>query len=336
MKWYLKVLRQCADFNSRAGRREYWMFVLLNILFSWAYTLVVMLVLLLAFNILDVHMREESVSLLVIKLSLIYYAIVFIPAFAVTVRRLHDIGKSGWNILLNLIPFVGPIWLLVLLATPGEEKENRFGANPDEVQGASGSDKARPMDKALICLMMGATFLLLLQMVNQFTLITKGAHIHTPLVQYWLQATLSLFLNIGFIIFGLSMLQPKPKEKTASVLFMLVFAGLLLEQLYYLFFVGFSYVPIVWIIPFLAMMTYGYMLFRGEGKKQMACYALIAGSAGWALIILAQMIVYVRHFMAADWLFNPDVVFNLFGLILPVSLLIYGITNLKEKTIGYE
>ncbi|MDP4268718.1 MAG: DUF805 domain-containing protein [Bacteroidota bacterium] len=67
----------------------------------------------------------------------VFYFIValglFIPGLAVTVRRLHDVGKSGWFYLIILIPIVGAIWLLVLMFTEGKPGENEYGINPKEV-----------------------------------------------------------------------------------------------------------------------------------------------------------------------------------------------------------
>ena len=54
----------------------------------------------------------------------------FIPSLAVAIRRLHDIGKSGWYYLLVLIPIIGAIWLIVLFVTEGEQGENQYGPNP--------------------------------------------------------------------------------------------------------------------------------------------------------------------------------------------------------------
>jgi uncharacterized membrane protein YhaH (DUF805 family) len=58
--------------------------------------------------------------------------VLFIPGLAVAVRRLHDIGKSGWMLLITLIPLIGVIWLLVLLLTDSNSEENLYGANPKE------------------------------------------------------------------------------------------------------------------------------------------------------------------------------------------------------------
>jgi uncharacterized membrane protein YhaH (DUF805 family) len=114
MNWYLKVLRQYADFEGRASRTEFWMFVLFNLIFS------------IAANVLDYLFGTNYVF------SGIYNLAVLIPSLAVSVRRLHDINKSGWMILVGLIPVIGAIWLLILFIMEGTPGENQYGANPEE------------------------------------------------------------------------------------------------------------------------------------------------------------------------------------------------------------
>ena len=121
MNWYLKVLKQYADFKGRARRKEYWMFTLFNIIFG------------------GIAMILDSVFGIAIEgvgygpLYGVYALVLFIPGLAVAVRRLHDIGKSGWMLLITLIPLIGAIWLLVLLLTDSNPEENLYGANPKEV-----------------------------------------------------------------------------------------------------------------------------------------------------------------------------------------------------------
>lgn len=62
--------------------------------------------------------------------NLLYNLLILIPSLAVAVRRLHDIGKSGWMLLIGLIPLVGAIWLLILLLRDSEAGENKYGPNP--------------------------------------------------------------------------------------------------------------------------------------------------------------------------------------------------------------
>jgi len=63
----------------------------------------------------------------------VYVLVLFIPGLAVAVRRLHDIGKSGWMILIALIPVIGAIWILVLMLTDSKLGKNQYGENPKEV-----------------------------------------------------------------------------------------------------------------------------------------------------------------------------------------------------------
>ena len=116
MNWYLKVLKQYADFNGRSRRKEYWMFVLINLIISWSLA------------ILD---NVFGTGLFTV-ISTIYSLVVLVPGLAVSVRRLHDIGKSGWYYLLVLLPIIGWIWLIVLFATDSEVGPNKWGQNPKE------------------------------------------------------------------------------------------------------------------------------------------------------------------------------------------------------------
>lgn len=112
MEWYLKVLKQYADFNGRARRKEFWMFVLFNFIIS------------VVLGAIDGVIGSYG------ALSGIYGLAILIPGLAVSVRRLHDTGKSGWMILVSLIPVIGFIWLLVLYVSEGTPGENQYGASP--------------------------------------------------------------------------------------------------------------------------------------------------------------------------------------------------------------
>nr|WP_320119882.1 DUF805 domain-containing protein [uncultured Marinifilum sp.] len=112
MNWYLEVLKKYAVFNGRARRKEYWMFFLFNIIFG------------IAASLLDTLIGTAPV------INSIYGLAILIPGIAVSVRRLHDTGRSGWFLLLGLIPFVGAIILLVFFATDGDTSDNEYGANP--------------------------------------------------------------------------------------------------------------------------------------------------------------------------------------------------------------
>ena len=121
MNWYLKALNQYADFNGRARRKEYWMFFLFNMVFAVLASLI---------DIAAGTANLDSGSGVFLG---IYSLAVLIPGLAVGVRRLHDVGKSGWMLLIALIPIIGAIWLLVLMVTDSKEGTNKWGENPKDV-----------------------------------------------------------------------------------------------------------------------------------------------------------------------------------------------------------
>ncbi len=113
------VLNKYATFEGRARRAEYWYFVLLSFILS------------MVAQIIGVAGRNAGLITLLLLgvLSLVSLALI-IPGIAVSVRRLHDTGRSGWFLLIALIPIVGGILLLVWTCARGTEGPNRFGADP--------------------------------------------------------------------------------------------------------------------------------------------------------------------------------------------------------------
>ena len=111
--WKLVVLERYAKFDGRAGRAEYWWFFLATFIIG------------LVINLLT------TISSAFYILSFIYFLAVLVPSLAVAVRRLHDTDKSGWFMLLALIPIVGFIILIVFLATPGTPGPNHHGSVTD-------------------------------------------------------------------------------------------------------------------------------------------------------------------------------------------------------------
>jgi uncharacterized membrane protein YhaH (DUF805 family) len=121
MSWYISVLKKYAVFSGRARRKEFWMFVLFNIIFSIVATLLD--------RVLGTRVGEMGNG----WISILYSLAVLIPSLAVAVRRLHDIGKSGWWLLISLIPLIGAIWLLILYIKDGQPGDNQYGPNPKGV-----------------------------------------------------------------------------------------------------------------------------------------------------------------------------------------------------------
>ncbi|MBK8465577.1 MAG: DUF805 domain-containing protein [Chloracidobacterium sp.] len=118
MNWYLGVLKKYAVFSGRARRKEYWIFALFNLIF--------VVVAVIIDNVLGLTIEDVGYG----PVYILYALATFVPSLAVTVRRLHDTGKSGWFILVALIPCVGGIALLVFGLTPGDVGANEYGEDP--------------------------------------------------------------------------------------------------------------------------------------------------------------------------------------------------------------
>jgi uncharacterized membrane protein YhaH (DUF805 family) len=122
MDWYLDILKnKYAMFGGRARRKEYWYFVLFNLLAS--------IILGVVDGITGTYSEDAGLGLL----GGIYALAVFIPSIAVAMRRLHDTGRSGWWLLLALIPILGFLVLLVFMLLDSEPGDNQYGPNPKVV-----------------------------------------------------------------------------------------------------------------------------------------------------------------------------------------------------------
>ncbi len=115
------IIRNYVNFSGRAPRSEYWNLWLFNLL---------LFVIWLGVGVSINDIVPESVIVIWAVLFNIYNLFIIIPALAVTCRRLHDTNRSGWMMLLVLVPFVGAFILLIMLAQPGTTYTNTYGAPP--------------------------------------------------------------------------------------------------------------------------------------------------------------------------------------------------------------
>ena len=116
-EWYMQALKKYAVFSGRARRKEYWFFLLWYVIISIGCGIVD--------AILGTH-TARGVGLL----GTLYALAVLIPSLAVAVRRLHDTGRTGWWILIGLIPVIGWIVILVFMFLDGQPGDNEYGPNP--------------------------------------------------------------------------------------------------------------------------------------------------------------------------------------------------------------
>jgi len=113
MEYFIDALKKYADFEGRATRKEYWMFILFYLI------LYVVLI------VIDSSMES-------LLLSTIFSLGLLVPSISVAARRLHDTGRSGWWQLISLIPIIGTIVVIIFLVQDSHE-ENKYGPNPKAV-----------------------------------------------------------------------------------------------------------------------------------------------------------------------------------------------------------
>ena len=119
MNYYIDcITKKYVCFSGRARRKEYWMFTLFNAIVAFIVGL-----------ISGILARATDVAAFAF-LGTIYNLAVILPAMGVLIRRLHDIGKSGWWWLIGLVPFVGWIVILVFCCLDSQPGENQYGPNP--------------------------------------------------------------------------------------------------------------------------------------------------------------------------------------------------------------
>jgi uncharacterized membrane protein YhaH (DUF805 family) len=196
MKWFIKVLRQYADFSGRARRKEYWMFALFNAIFSLA----ILFIFTRAFAVTGTDDTDNSKLAAVPTLaSLCYFVLLLLPIMAVSVRRLHDVGKSAWWLFITLIPIIGGIWLFVLMVTEGQSGDNRYGPNPKTSTDAF--DRRAQLKSAGATLTVASAGMILLMVLNLLKLSLRAWSAmplmsYLQLVPHWLGWVLLLTAGI--------------------------------------------------------------------------------------------------------------------------------------------
>ena len=113
MGWYLQSIKNYCNFSGRARRQEYWMFVLFNAIFSFILSII-----------------DGMIGIKI--LTSLYSLFILMPDLAIQFRRLHDIDKSAWWLLIGFIPIVGAIVLLVFTVKPGTIGANKYGEDPKD------------------------------------------------------------------------------------------------------------------------------------------------------------------------------------------------------------
>lgn len=116
MSYFIEALKKYAVFSGRARRKEYWMFSLFA-------------------AIIAVVLAVIGLAIKFPYLVILFYVAILLPGLGVSIRRLHDTGRSGWWLLIGIVPVVGGIMLLVFTCTDSKPGANQYGPNPKEVGG---------------------------------------------------------------------------------------------------------------------------------------------------------------------------------------------------------
>ena len=116
MSWYLQALKKYVVFRGRARRKEYWYFVLFNFIIAFVLGLI------------------DNLFWTYTVLGSLYSLAVLLPSLGVSIRRLHDTGRSGWWLLIGLIPLIGTIILLIYMVSDSQEGTNQYGPSPKLVE----------------------------------------------------------------------------------------------------------------------------------------------------------------------------------------------------------
>ena len=122
MSWYFLAWQRATDFSGRSRRTEYWMFQLFNVLAALALGL-------LAFGCGVLVSEKDGINFLAMSMGMFGF-VSFIPALAITIRRLHDIGKSGWWYFIAFVPLIGGLVLLIFTVLDSDPDRNEYGPNP--------------------------------------------------------------------------------------------------------------------------------------------------------------------------------------------------------------
>ncbi len=133
MDWFINFLKKIANFQGRASRKEYWTYMLLNILKT-----LVIYGILMYLKDKNLNIRLPDIPTFIktpfIVVSYIMGAMVLVSQYALMVRRLHDVGKNGWWLLTLAFPFAGFIYINFLFLKKGDPNTNEYGENPYSIR----------------------------------------------------------------------------------------------------------------------------------------------------------------------------------------------------------
>lgn len=121
--YYIDAIKHYTDFNGRCDRKHYWMFMLVNALIIGGFLSIGYLLL----SITIESILSTIIMVILLILSIVYSGFILFPILSISIRRLHDQDRSGLFLLFNLIPWIGNLAVVILMALPGTPYDNRYG-----------------------------------------------------------------------------------------------------------------------------------------------------------------------------------------------------------------
>ncbi|MDL2256900.1 DUF805 domain-containing protein [Bacteroidales bacterium OttesenSCG-928-I14] len=326
MKWYLKVLRHFADFSGRASRKEFWMFALLNIAVSFLVGIVITLLL---FLFSSSFLEERDFIFMAYKLAFIYQSMILLPSMAVAIRRLHDVGKSGWMLLISFIPLIGGIWLLVLFLSAGQQEANKYGEHPDK------QDTERKFDLRTMSLYLISAFGFfgIFTNIQDFIEMIINLTEHSVDISLYISSIIfdriMILLYIALIILAVGLYKNKNSSKNRAIVLIIACVIMICSQIYFILDKGNLY-TIIWLFISSVLLYYAVLLLQQKGNSKTASISLIAASSVWTINILLSNISMIINIPDI----NPDhYFFQIFRLILPISIFLFGMSIWKNNKI---
>jgi len=261
MKWFIKCLKHYADFSGRARRKEYWMFVLFYLIFAIVWALLATLV----FTAGNSHVDRYEIIRIASAALICYSAVLTLPGIAVGVRRIRDMGMSGWLILVVLIPNIAGIWMrhnmagsgwilfvgilqfiiglamFILMASEGNVGKNKYGDDPKKSPSTFGEKTM--LKNVGVALIIGTAVTILPRSYSAISI-----HLNPPafFIEYSIPHTITLNFCIyiatlvTFLIAGIFLLKIKSadelfsKGKTALVLLLTAASICLIRNSYFI------------------------------------------------------------------------------------------------------
>ncbi|MDR1653843.1 MAG: DUF805 domain-containing protein [Prevotellaceae bacterium] len=306
MKWYLKGLKQYADFSGRAHRKEYWMFVLFYLIFA--------ICAIVLDSIIGLALSRAGYGILYKG----YVGVMALPFLSLTVRRLHDTGKSGWWVLTGLIPF----WLFVLMLFDSSEGANRYGANPKTAPHLRSAKSW--LQSAAITFITLAVLLIIEQTVNIISLNIMFAYMAyvPPIVLYLL-----------LLVTGFMLLLPKSEALMSNArrrvsIILIVYAAVLALMAVSGIFNGVHMVYNATSMLFAIAIMFFAITLRQPDKELRTTASVILMIMSGLIIVFKILIFYLNEYAVYAFAEDTAVYFmaNMTRFILPVAFMVLAYT----------